>query len=94
MIDFQSYQHKCSQITGATPRDQYGVLSGITHAACEYSNAMVGDTVDREAALEALGDAMFIIARACTVLGEDMERVALESLRKMKMLHPPKEVQK
>lgn len=97
MMDFQIYQHQA--LRSAKPLTERDALIhaalGLTGEAGEFADAIkkhviYGQPLNRENAIEEVGDLLWYCALACSTLGVDMELVALDNIRKLKRRYPEK----
>ena len=96
-IDFQIYQHRAMRTAKPMAFDDnlMHAALGLSGEAGEFADAvkkyLVYDReLDRDNALEEIGDVLWFCALACTTLGVDLGQVAQQNINKLKQRYPDK----
>jgi NTP pyrophosphatase (non-canonical NTP hydrolase) len=96
-MDFQIYQHRAMRTAKPMEPDDdlMHAALGLAGEAGEFADAVkkhlvYGRPLDKENALEEVGDILWFCALACNVLGVDMEKVAMANIEKLKLRYPEK----
>jgi NTP pyrophosphatase (non-canonical NTP hydrolase) len=97
MIDFDIYQLRAMRTAKPMePQDDlmhaaYGVAGEAGEFAdCVKKNQVYGRELDRENAIEELGDLLWYVALGCRALNATMSEVAQQNLEKLKARYPEK----
>ena len=95
-MNFDDYQRDAARTTDPTRnfRDRLGNAAlGLAGEAGEFADMVKkhlhhGHKLDDDAAAKELGDVLWYVAEACTVLGLDLEDVAARNIEKLRARYP------